>query len=414
MAAVITCACAVILGVTARQYTDTGGAASSRFASLNAPGQTVVSTDNVQTISEADFFYDLTVLLEQDYVEPIDDERALAIGAVRGMIDSLDDPSSVFMEPDVFQVFRNSQRGVFQGVGVELRFEYDQEFLSEIRNGTAQASEAMRALPKVFVATIVPGGSAEAAGVRPGDRLIQIDEDWVLSPVWLEELREMQEALRDGEASAEEVFQMTISISERIEESITPMTAKERLTLGDSGRVRLVVERNGEEREFQLEKGTTEVPSVSKRGDAIQVRFYEESTDEIIDLLRQDEPLTLDLRNSTSGSQEALREVLLKAGPARTWGFLVSEQYSQPRTLAIQGEGKEFPPMTLIIDESTVGAAAIFAAAMQAGGYAELEGTLVQVQFPWREVRQLPDGSGYTLAIADFVTKLDEDTEDAA
>jgi carboxyl-terminal processing protease len=402
------------LGVTARQYTDTGGAASSRFASLNAPGQTVVSTDNVQTISEADFFYDLTVLLEQDYVDPIEDERALAIGAVRGMLASLDDPSSVFMEPEVFEAFRESQRGIFQGVGVELRFEYDQEFLEEIREGTAEAADAMRALPKVFIASIVPGGPAEAAGVQPGDRLVQIDESWVLSPVWLEELRAMQEALRAGDASAEEVFQMTVSISERIEESITPMTAKERLTLGDVGQVRLVVEREGEEREFQLEKQTTEVQSVTKRGEAVELRFYEENTDSIIELLRRGEPLTLDLRNSTTGSQIALREVLLEAGPTRTWGYLVSEQYGQPRTLAIQGEAGGLPPLTLIVDSSTVGAAAIFAAAMQAAGYAELEGSLVQDQFPWREVRQLPDGSGYTLAIADFVTKLDEDTEDAA
>jgi C-terminal processing protease CtpA/Prc len=224
----------------------------------------------------------------------------------------------------------------------------------------------------------------------------------------------MQEALRAGDASAEEVFQMTVSISERIEESITPMTAKERLTLGDVGQVRLVVEREGEEREFQLEKQTTEVQSVTKRGEAVELRFYEENTDSIIELLRRGEPLTLDLRNSTTGSQIALREVLLEAGPTRTWGYLVSEQYGQPRTLAIQGEAGGLPPLTLIVDSSTVGAAAIFAAAMQAAGYAELEGSLVQDQFPWREVRQLPDGSGYTLAIADFVTKLDEDTEDAA
>ncbi|HAZ30865.1 TPA: hypothetical protein DCY65_04775 [Candidatus Acetothermia bacterium] len=94
--------------------------------------------------------------------DQITDDQLLH-GAIRGLIDSLNDPYSSFFTPEEYQAWEDSLRGEFSGVGMEIT----------LRNG------------RVTVVTAFPGTPAEAAGIRPGDWIQAVDgestEGWTLA-----------------------------------------------------------------------------------------------------------------------------------------------------------------------------------------------------------------------------------------
>jgi len=84
--------------------------------------------------------------------ERIDDQKAL-YGAMKGVAQHLDDPYSEFLDPDDRRQFDESLEGEFSGVGIEL---------SIVEN-------------VITVITPLVGTPAEAAGVRAGDQILNID-----------------------------------------------------------------------------------------------------------------------------------------------------------------------------------------------------------------------------------------------
>lgn len=84
--------------------------------------------------------------------ERIDDQQAV-YGALRGMIEVLDDPYSEYLDPVAYEQFNQSIEGEFSGVGIEITIRDD----------------------VVTVITPLVGTPAEAAGMRAGDRILAID-----------------------------------------------------------------------------------------------------------------------------------------------------------------------------------------------------------------------------------------------
>jgi len=91
------------------------------------------------------------VMLENQYVDPVQRQRILD-GAIRGMVAELD-PHSAYMTPREFALFNEDTEGAFGGIGVEVDFKDD----------------------RVVVVAPIPGSPAARAGMRSGDRIIQVD-----------------------------------------------------------------------------------------------------------------------------------------------------------------------------------------------------------------------------------------------
>lgn len=88
--------------------------------------------------------------LVEHYVEPRDPEW-LMHRAVEGMIEALDDPYTFFIGPEDLAALEEESSGNLIGIGVML-----------------DGAEGRVRYP-------VPGGPAEAAGLRPGDRILAVD-----------------------------------------------------------------------------------------------------------------------------------------------------------------------------------------------------------------------------------------------
>src|SRR6476620_8177705 len=102
--------------------------------------------DNLKTFSQ---IYDL---VEQNYAEKVQPDKAIYDGAIPGMLHVLD-PHSNFFDPKQYAQLREDQRGKYYGVGMQVG----------PRNN------------KVIVIAPFAGTPAYRAGIRPGDVIVAVD-----------------------------------------------------------------------------------------------------------------------------------------------------------------------------------------------------------------------------------------------
>src|SRR6184192_294035 len=91
-------------------------------------------------------------VVEQNYAEPVNADKAIYNGAIPGMLHALD-PHSNFFDPKSYSLLREEQRGKYYGVGMTVG----------PRNN------------KVIVIAPFVGTPAYKAGIRPGDVIAAVD-----------------------------------------------------------------------------------------------------------------------------------------------------------------------------------------------------------------------------------------------
>src|SRR5204863_2598664 len=91
-------------------------------------------------------------VVEQNYAEPVNADKAIYNGAIPGMLHVLD-PHSNFFDPKAYSLLREDQRGKYYGVGMSVG----------PRNN------------KVIVIAPFVGTPAYKAGIRPGDVIAAVD-----------------------------------------------------------------------------------------------------------------------------------------------------------------------------------------------------------------------------------------------
>ena len=113
------------------------------------------SQDESQIRDSLKSFTDVYAIVEQNYAEPIQGEKAdsaIYDGAIPGMLRVLD-PHSNFYDPKAYAKMREDQRGHYYGVGMVIQQQNN----------------------KVYVITPYEGTPSFRAGLRPGDIISAID-----------------------------------------------------------------------------------------------------------------------------------------------------------------------------------------------------------------------------------------------
>jgi|LDZU01.1.fsa_nt_gi carboxyl-terminal processing protease len=105
---------------------------------------------------DMDMFWRVLNLTRKNYVDSDQIvEEDLVYGAIKGMVSSLDDPATVFLTPEETEEYNAASEGkFFEGIGAELGYDDGQ----------------------VIVVTPLEGSPAKAAGIRPGDYILKIDD----------------------------------------------------------------------------------------------------------------------------------------------------------------------------------------------------------------------------------------------
>lgn len=113
----------------------------------------IISTELAKP-SEVDFslFWNVWNRIEDQYVGNLDPQKAV-YGAISGLVESLKDPFSLFLNPEDSKKFLDDLRGQFQGIGAELALKNE----------------------KIIVVAPLEGSPSQRAGLKPNDQIVKID-----------------------------------------------------------------------------------------------------------------------------------------------------------------------------------------------------------------------------------------------
>lgn len=119
---------------------------------LTLAGLALLLNLNLQKTVDLMRFFATKRFIESQYVNPVDDGK-LMDGAISGMVKSLGDPHSIYLDPSMYRKLQDHTSGSFGGIGVVMGFK-DQ---------------------KVTVMSVMDGTPGQEAGIQPGDEIVAVD-----------------------------------------------------------------------------------------------------------------------------------------------------------------------------------------------------------------------------------------------
>src|ERR1700736_3081326 len=106
------------------------------------------------TYKELQTFANVLAIVQKNYVEPVS-TKELINGAITGMLANLD-PHSAYLTPDLYRDLEVETRGSFGGLGLEVTVKNDM----------------------LTVVAPIEDTPAERAGIKSGDQIIKINDDF--------------------------------------------------------------------------------------------------------------------------------------------------------------------------------------------------------------------------------------------
>ncbi|MBI4771386.1 MAG: PDZ domain-containing protein [Chloroflexi bacterium] len=298
-------------------------------------------------------------ILVSQYQGQLPDAPQLEYGMIRGMLASVGDPYTVFVEPAPHQLESQRLAGRFGGVGVTF-----------VRNEQRD-----------LVLNVLPGGPAELAGVREGDRLLAVDAIQITPELSLDQIA----ALIRGPVDSK------VQLTARHKKSPDPFTVA--LT-------RIAYEIPSVTWRLLDEQATVGVIAVS--------RFSERTPDEVRAALadlrhRGALAFVLDLRGNGGGLLEASLEV---AKLFLDGGVIMHEvQRRGERTVeAGANPAGTAGPLAVLVNGGTASAAEVVAGALSQRGRAPLIGQKTYGKGSVQSIFELRDGSSLHVTSARWYT----------
>lgn len=273
-------------------------------------------------------FWQTWELVHKEYVDqPVNDELLMR-GAIRGMLDSLGDPHTSYMDPEQYQSLTTQLQGEdsYEGIGAWVDTTHDY----------------------LTIISPIPGSPAEKVGLRTGDKIIAIDG------------KDMTGI--DGELVRKQV--------------LGPADSTVTLTIQRAGQAPFDV---------KITRAKITIPSVDARmldNDIAYVRLliFADNTKSELDkalkeLLRQNpRGLILDLRGNGGGYLESAIDV---ASEFINKGVIVTEEYGDGTRKSFDARRGGLAtdiPMVVLINEGSASASEIVAGAIQDAGRGKLVG----------------------------------------
>ncbi len=304
-------------------------------------------------------FGDAWVLLEWQYYDELPPAEVRMRGAVRGMLETLDDPYTVLLDPQPAQQEQYRLSGRYGDIGLELWW----------------AEEGAVGLSPY------PAGPAELAGIAEGDRLLSIDGEAVGDAARLDALA--------GQLRGEIDTPVTLTVHREPDQTLT-FTITRAEVLRPSVQSRHIPAAGGD-------IGYMRVTNFTER-------TVEEATEHLARLKRHGvQTLILDVRDNGGGLVEPLRRM---AGLFLPSGTTIYYEIDRHRELGVQvlGQQKFAGPMVILVNRGTASATEIFAAALRENDRATIIGEPTFGKSSIQELYPLNDGSTLYITTAVWLT----------
>jgi carboxyl-terminal processing protease len=299
-------------------------------------------------------------VLAKSYGTPKD-----AYEAIRGMLASLDDPYTRFMDPREFKEMQIDTSGELSGVGIQLSLDKDTK--------------------ELVVVSPIEGSPASRAGVMPKDVITAIDGKSTRGMTTEDAVK----LIRGQEGS-----RVTLTLRRRAQVFEVPLT-RERIEL------------------HAVDSQINTSPEGLRVGYIRLKQFNANATKDMRQALREMETkgvdgYVLDLRSNPGGLLMASVEI------ARQWlneGTIVSTKTRSGITDVKRATGRALTsrPLVVLVNEGSASASEILSGALQDNKRAVLVGQKTFGKGLVQSVRGLADGSGMTVTIAKYLTPSGRD-----
>ncbi len=312
------------------------------------------------TAVDFSLFWDSWLQIQEKYAKSSSlNPQDLVYGAIRGMVASLQDPYTVFMDPKEAKMFLDDVTGSFEGVGMEI------------------------GLKKGVLTVIAPleGTPAQKAGIRAGDMILKIGDKNT-----------------DGLST---------------EEAVSFIRGPQGST------VKLYVMRSiwEQPKDIEITRAVIEVPSLKwemKEGDIAYIRIFQFSEKAGRDFQNaateieksSAKKIVVDLRNNPGGYLEIAQYI-------GGW-FLERGQVVVTEDFAAEGKKQEYLsqgpsrllsyPVVVLMNEGSASASEILAGALRDNRGAQLVGIKSFGKGSVQELQNMRDGSSLKITVANWLT----------
>ncbi|TKH05599.1 PDZ domain-containing protein [Peribacillus simplex] len=294
--------------------------------------------------------------IKDNYYEEVDEEK-LVDGAINGMIKSLDDPYSAYMDKKEASSFHESISSSFEGIGAEIQ-EQD---------------------GKIMVVSPIKGSPAEKAGVKPNDIILSVDGKSV-----------------EGLSSSEAVLKIRGEKGTKVDLSIS--------RAGESAPIELTIKRDT----IPIETVYAEMldDGVAK----IQVTSFSEHTVQELktaleEMSKKDmKGLVLDLRGNPGGLLDQAIEMASLFIPNGEVVLQVEDRSGEKLVEKSKNDGELKIPVVVLIDDGSASASEIVAAAVSESADIPLIGVKSFGKGTVQTAEDFEDGSNFKYTAAKWLT----------
>ena len=308
-------------------------------------------------------FMQVLELVKSDYVEKKVDDQKLIYGAIKGMLDSLDDPYTRFMEPKPFREMQMRMKGSYSGIGIYIGIKDK----------------------KITVISPIPDTPASKAGLRSGDTIVSIDGKLT---------RDMG-----------------------LEEAVSMIRGEK----GTTVKLGIVKRGQKEKRDHSIVRDNIVVKSVEYKMLPDKIGYIKLNTFENINagseirkalnesISKGAKGLILDVRNNGGGLLSNAADI---AGMfLKKDDIIVFTVDREGRREAMRSSGERIwqGPLVMLINEGSASASEILAGAVRDNNYGTLVGYHTFGKASVQSVRQLPDNSAVLLTVAKYLTPSGHD-----
>jgi carboxyl-terminal processing protease len=320
------------------------------------PNAPLAEGANAAELAKVEQAYELIL---KEYVEKVD-QTQLVEGAISGMLSTLDDPYSVYMNKETANQFNQSLGSSFEGIGAEV---------SENEG-------------KIIIVSPFKNSPAEKAGLKPKDQILKVD---------------------DVSVEGLDLYEATLKIR------------------GKKGtKVKLEIFREGLKDPITVSVKRDEIPLETVHSDVkqesgekighIEITSFSENTAEdfknqLKDLEKDGiEGLVIDVRGNPGGFLKSVEDILRElVTDEKPFVQTESRDGDKKRYFSTLKKGKEYP-IVVLIDKGSASASEILAGGLkEAAGY-QLIGETTFGKGTVQQAMDMGDGSNIKLTLMKWLT----------
>jgi carboxyl-terminal processing protease len=319
----------------------------------------IIYKDNPEIAADFSLFWKVWDTFKQSYIHSKDlTDQEILYGAISGLVDSANDPYTVFLRPSDAKKFEQDLSGSFGGIGAQI----------DIRNNQLMVVAPLKDTP------------AEKAGLKSGDKILKINAT-------------------------------STDIISTVEEAVKYIRGPKGTT------VILTILREGWNlpKDFSIVRDTIIVPTLDwemKPNKIAYIKLYEFNENApyafykaaLPILLGGAKGIILDLRDNPGGYLEVATNIagwFLKTG-----NVVVKEEFSSGREELLKADGNSALvdlPVVILVNKGSASASEILAGALRDNRHVKLVGETTFGKGSVQELKKFSDGSEMKVSIAQWL-----------